>query len=152
LAEGLSACLWQIGGVPQQHRTDNLSAAVVRIERGERQYTQRYQALMTHYAMQPSTRGPGEAHENGDVEQAHQRFKEALDQALRLRGSRDFGDRAAYTRFLLDLLRRRTTTRAVRWAEEREQLRPLPTRPLDPTQDLRIVVSRFATIRVLRNL
>src|SRR6266508_1875883 len=33
LAEGLESCLWQLGGVPQQHRTDNLSAAVVRIER-----------------------------------------------------------------------------------------------------------------------
>jgi hypothetical protein len=41
LAEGLEACLWQIGGGAEQHRTDNLSAAVVRIERGERQYTER---------------------------------------------------------------------------------------------------------------
>jgi transcriptional regulator with XRE-family HTH domain len=152
LAEGLEACLWQIAGVPQQHRTDNLSAAVVRIERGERTYTERYQALMTHYAMQPSTNQPGEAHENGDVEQAHHRFKQAVDQALRLRGSRDFADRAAYTRFLHDLVRRRNATRQLRWAEEREQLRPLPTRPLDPAQELRLSVSRFATIRVLRNL
>jgi transposase len=83
LAEGLESCLWQLGGVPQQHRTDNLSAAVVRIERGERHYTERYQALMDHYHMQPSTNNPGEAHENGDVEQSHFRFKEAVDQALR---------------------------------------------------------------------
>jgi transcriptional regulator with XRE-family HTH domain len=152
LAEGLEACLWQIGGIPRQHRTDNLSAAVVRIERGERHYTERYLALMQHYDLVPSTNQPGEAHENGDVEQAHHRFKQALDQALRLRGSRDFADRAAYTHFLQDLLRRRNTTRAVRWAEEREQLRPLPARPLEPTQDLRIAVSRFATIRVLHNL
>jgi transcriptional regulator with XRE-family HTH domain len=42
LAEGLESCLWQLGGVPQQHRTDNLSAAVVRIERGgDRHYTER---------------------------------------------------------------------------------------------------------------
>lgn len=31
----------------------------------------------------------------GDVEQAHVRFKEAVDQALRVRGSREFADRAA---------------------------------------------------------
>jgi hypothetical protein len=99
LAEGLESCLWQVGGVPEQHRTDNLSAAVVRIERGgERHYTERYQALMDHYHMQPSTNNPGEAHENGDVEQAHFRFKQAVDQALRLRGSRDFASRAAYLR------------------------------------------------------
>jgi transcriptional regulator with XRE-family HTH domain len=153
LAEGLEACLWQIGGVPRQHRTDNLSAAVVRIEcSGQRSYTERYLALMQHYDLRPSTNQPGEAHENGDVEQAHHRFKEAVDQALRLRGSRDFADRAAYTRFLHDLVRHRNLTRQVRWAEECAQLRPLPTRPLEPTQELRIAVSRFATIRVLRNL
>ena len=67
LAEGIEACLWHLGGAPQQHRTDNLSAAVVKIERQERHYTARYQALMAHYHMQPSTNQPGEAHENGDV-------------------------------------------------------------------------------------
>ncbi len=152
LAEGLEGCLWQLGGVPQQHRTDNLSAAVVRIDQGERQYTERYQALMTHYGMQPSTNQPGEAHENGDVEQAHYRFKEAVDQALRLHGSRDFADRAAYARFLQNLIRHRNTTRQLRWSEERELLRPLPTRPLDPSQEVLVTVSRFATMRVLRNL
>jgi transcriptional regulator with XRE-family HTH domain len=153
LAEGLEACLWQLGGVPLQHRTDNLSAAVVTIApAGERLYTERYLGLMAHYHMQPSTNQPGEAHENGDVEQAHHRFKEAVDQALRLRGSRDFADRAAYARWLHELVRQRNLTRATRFAEEREQLRPLPTMPLEPAQDLSVGVSRFATIRVLRNV
>lgn len=152
LAEGFEACLWQLGGAPLQHRTDNLSAAVVKIERGTRQYTERYLALMAHYQLQPSTNTPGEPHENGDVEQAHYRFKQAVDQALRLRGARDFVDRAAYTRWLHDLVRQRNATRAVRAAEERTHLQPLPTLPLDPVQHLRVTVSRFATIRVLRNL
>src|SRR5919202_6866395 len=43
LAEGLEACLWQLGGVPQQHRTDNLSAAVQSIATGgQRTWTDRY--------------------------------------------------------------------------------------------------------------
>ncbi len=111
LAEGLESCLWQLGGVPQQHRTDNLSAAVVRIERGERHYTERYQALMDHY----------------------------------------FASRAAYLRFVSDLVRLRNQTRQQKWGEERERLSPLPTMPLDPAQELRVTVSRFSTIRVLRN-
>jgi len=152
LAEGVEACLWQVGGTPQQHRTDNPSAAVVKIMVGERHYTDLYLGLMAHYQMQPSTNQPGIAHENGDVEQAHHRFKEAVDQALRLRGSRDFADRAAYSRWLHELVRQRNATRAVRWAEERLTLQPLPTTLLDPAQDLPVTVSRFATIRVLRNL
>ena len=152
LAEGLESCLWQLGGVPEHHRTDNLSAAVVRIERGgERHYTERYQALMNHYHMQPSTNTPGEAHENGDVEQSHFRFKDALDQALRLHGSRDFADRAAYLRFVAGLVRLRNQTRQEKWGEERERLAPLPSVPLDPAQELRVSVSRFSTIRLLRN-
>src|SRR6266508_2200116 len=152
LAEGLESCLWQLGGVPEQHRTDNLSAAVVRIERsGERHYTERYQALMSHYAMQPSTNTPGEAHENGDVEQSHFRFKDARDQALRVRGSREFADRAAYLRFVSDRVRLCNQTRQARWGEQREHLSPLPRVPRDPVQELRVHVSRFSTIRVVRN-
>ncbi len=106
---------------------------------------------MDHYHMQPSTNNPGEAHEHGAVEQSHFRFKDAVDQALRLRGSRDFADRAAYLRFLSDLVRLRKHTRQQQWGEERERVSPLPTPPLDPAQELRITVSRFSTIRVLRN-
>ena len=152
LAEGLEACLWQIGGVPQTHRTDNLSAAVYVLERaGRKQFTDRYQALMAHYGMQPTTNTPGEAHENGDVEQAHFRFQQAVDQTLRVRGSRDFDTRTAYTQFLHDLVHQRNRTRQTRWAEDRAALRPLPATPLAPCRELRLTVSRFSTIQVLRN-
>ncbi len=47
LAEGIERALWQIGGVPQQHRTDHLSAAVRHLRQPEREdWTVRYQALM----------------------------------------------------------------------------------------------------------
>jgi transposase len=152
LAEGLEHCLWQIGGVPQHHRTDNLSAAVQTIAAdGQRTWTDRYSALMQHYGMTPSTNTPGEAHENGDVEQAHFRFKEAVDQALRVRGSRDFADRAAYANWLQELVRKRNATRQARWSDDLAALRPLPKAPLHPCRELRLVVSRFSTIRVLHN-
>ena len=152
LAEGLEFCLWQVGGVPEHHRTDNLSAAVQAIEPdGQRRWTDRYLALMTHYGMTPSTNQPGEAHENGDVEQAHHRFKQAVDQALRARGSRDFADRASYVAWLQELTRKRNQTRQLRWATERDTLRPLPTSPLHPCRELPVTVTRFSTIRVLHN-
>jgi hypothetical protein len=152
LAEGLEACLWQLGGVPQQHRTDNLSAAVHLLDAdGRKDFTTRYTALMGHYGMQPTTNTPGEAHQNGDVEQAHYRFKQAVDQALRVRGHRDFPTRAAYLRFLTDLVRQRNLTRQVAIAEEQPHLRPLPALPLNPYQELRLKVGPFSTIQVLRN-
>ena len=152
LAEGLEACLWQLGGVPQQHRTDHLSAAIRPLDAaGRAQATARYTALLAHYGMEATTNNAGASHENGDVEQAHFRFKQAVDQAVRGRGSREFPERAAYLRFLQLLVKQRNLTRQARWAEERAVLRPLPATPLGLCRERRVVVSRFSTIQVLRN-
>ena len=152
LVEGIETCLWHLGGVPQRHRTDHLSAAIRPLDAaGRAQASERYSALMRHYGMEPTTNTLGVAHENGDVEQSHYRFKEAVDQALRVRGSRDFLDRLTYTRFLQHLVTQRNLTRQVRWAEEQAVLRPLPASPLALCRELRVPVSRFSTIQVLRN-
>jgi hypothetical protein len=153
LAEGMEKALWQIGGVPQQHRTDHLSAAVRHLPKTDQEeWTARYQALMSHYGMQPTWNNAGIAHENGDVEQAHHRFKQAVDQALRARGSRDFADRSAYEHFLQTLVYKRNQTRRARFAAEREALLPLPATALAPCKELRVMVSRFSTIAVLGNV
>lgn len=152
LAEGIEAALWQLGGVPQQHRTDHLSAAIRPLDTpGRAAATDRYAALLAHYGMVATTNNAGVAHENGDVEQAHHRFKQAVDQALRVRGGRDFPTRAAYDQFLQELVRRRNLTRQARFAEERAALRPLPAAPLHPCREVRVAVTRFSTIQVLRN-
>jgi hypothetical protein len=152
LVEGLEGALWALGGVPRQHRTDHLGAAIKPLDAdGQAQVRERYAAVMRHYGLEPTTNNLGVAHENGDIEQAHHRFKEAADQALRARGSRDFADRAAYERFLAELVRRRNATREARWAEERAALRPLPATPLAPCREVYARVSRFSTIHILRN-
>jgi hypothetical protein len=152
LVEGFETSLWQLGGVPRQHRTDHLSAAIHPLSTdGRAQAKERYRLLMVHYGLEPTTNNLGVAHENGDVEQEHRQFKRAVDQALRTRGSREFGDRAAYNRFLQNLVKKRNLTRHTRWLEEREALRPLPAAPLGLCREVRVPVSRFSTIQVLLN-
>jgi hypothetical protein len=153
LAEGLEAALAAFGGVPTSHRTDNLSAAIRELgKEGRRDFTVAYRALLEHYGMSGSTNHPGVSHQNGDVESAHHQFKCALDQALRVRGHRDFHDRGAYAQFLSELVRRRNATRSARFAVEREYLRPLPPAPLLPCKELLIKVNRFSLIRVQSNV
>ena len=153
LAEGIEKALWQIGGVPEQHRTDHLTAAVRHLRKEEREdWTLRYQALMQHYRMQPTWNNQGVAHENGDVEQSHHRFKQAVDQALRVRWCRDFSNRSAYEHFVQDLVYKRNQTRDARFTAEQEALRPLPAAPLSPCKELRVTVSRFSTIHVNSNI
>ncbi len=146
------SCLWQLGGVPKAHRTDQLTAAVQRLDaEGRRDWNARYAALLAHYGMEPTKSQAGEAHQNGDVEQSHHRFKLAVDQALRVRGHRDFPNRAGYLRFLQELVTQRNHTRTTRFAAERAALRPLPTMPLLPCREVRAVVGQGSTMQVLGN-
>src|SRR5256885_13985723 len=152
LAEGIEKALCQIGGVPEQHRTDHLSAAVRHLRQPEKEeWTVRYQALMAHYGLQPTWNNVSIAHENGDVEQSHHRFKEAVDQALRVRASRDFATRAAYEHFLQNLIHKRNQTRREKFSAEQATLRPLPSRELAPCTALQAVVSQLPTITVVQN-
>ena len=102
MSAGLQNALWELGGVPKRHRTDRLSAAVHK-DCNPEEFTQRYQGVLRHYGITGEKIRAGEAHENGDIEQRHHRYKKALDQALMLRGSRDFESREAYETFLQKL-------------------------------------------------
>ena len=104
--------------MPQLHRTDRLTAAVQPGVEGPKAFKQRYQALLRHYGLQGQAIQAGKGNENGDVEQSHHRFKQAVDQALMLRGSRDFPSRDAYAAFLRQVFRQQNAGRAARLAEE----------------------------------
>jgi hypothetical protein len=50
--------------------------------------------------MEPSRNNAGIAHENGSIESAHGHLKQALEDALLLRGTRDFANLHAYRAFV----------------------------------------------------
>ncbi len=106
---------------------------------------------IAHYSLTASHNTPGRGHENGDIEQAHHRFKRAVHQELILRGSRDFGDRAEYDAFLRRLLKRRNATRRTRLAEELAVMRALPARRLEDDTRVSVRVSRNSTVLVRGN-
>ena len=129
LAEGLQNALWALGGVPLEHRSDSLSAAFRNLDRdAQEDLTQRYQGLMRHYDMTPSRNNPGVAHENGSIESPHGHLKKALEDALLLRGSRDFDDLDAYRRFVDEIVGRRNANNRKRIELERGTLADLPKR------------------------
>ena len=151
LSEGLQEALWALGGVPDKHRSDQLSAAVHRLGEGEK-FTARYEALMAHYGLEPQKTQPASPHENGDIERRHGVLKARVDQALMLRGSRDCESREAYEKFLHTILDRLNTGRSERLAEEREVLGTLPPARLPACKEVRGVrVSKGSLIRVDRN-
>jgi len=150
LSEGLQNALWDLGGAPEKHRTDRLTAAVQKPDNPEI-FTQRYRALLGHYGLQGQRIQANSPNENGDVEQRHYRFKEALDQSLMLRGSRDFSDRQEYALFLRKLFAQLNSGRKDRFREELGLLKPLPAKRLDSCKRLHVRVGQSSTIQVYRN-
>jgi len=152
LSEGIQNALWRLGAVPEAHRSDRLTAAVNRVPDPE-VFNRRYLGLLQHYRLQAQRTNAHRANENGDVEQRHHRFKQAADQALMLRGSRDFESREAYEAFLAELRDQVNAGRTRRLAEERAVMRALPERRLPSHRHLHGVrVDHQSLIRVDRNV
>jgi len=142
LAEGLQNALWGLGCVPREHRTDSLSAAFRNLDRNAQDdLTRRYEELCAHYGMTPTRNNPGVAHENGAIESAHGHLKKAIDDALLLRGSRDFDDLGNYRRFVDEVVGRRNRRNAKRLEVERPSLLVLPARRTTDYEEVLVTVT-----------
>jgi hypothetical protein len=149
LSTGLQKALWDCGGVPQQHRTDSLSAAYRNL--GGRRHsplTQLYEGLCHHYRLQPTRNNKGVAHENGAIEAPHGHFKRRLTQALLLRGSCDFESVTAYQQFIDQVVDKQNARCQTKFAEEQPHLQPLPHYRYVDYEELSVRVSCFSSINV----
>ena len=148
LQQGLQAALWTLGGVPQVLRSDNTSAATHEKRRSRgRALNDSYQALLDHYGLESTLINSGESHENGVAEQAHFRLKDAIDQALMLRGSRDFDSLDDYTGFVRKVVDRRNRLVMGKLEQERPHLQPLPPAPVPEYVNYRARVRKWSTIQ-----
>src|SRR5580692_10156258 len=142
LAEGLQNALWTLGGVPEQHRSDSLSAAFRHLDRdAQEDLTRRYEDLVAHYGMTPTRNNPGVAHENGSIESPHGHLKRALADALLLRASRDFDDLPAWRGFVDEIVGRGNARNAKRIDQERMALKKLPVRKTADYEEVNVDVT-----------
>lgn len=142
LTSGLQDALWMAGGVPEEHRTDSLSAAFNNLAERE-ELTRRYAGLCEHYGMRASRSNPGQSHENGSIESRQGSLKVALEQALLLRGTREFADLPSYEQFVAETVRRLNARCARAWEGERASCKPLPARRTADFEELDARVSKF---------
>jgi transposase InsO family protein len=150
LVKGLQGGLWALGGVPERLRLDNLSAATHElVKTGGRMLTRRFAEVVEHYGVEASRIRPGESHENGIVEKAHHLLKSALEQALLLRGSREFPSVGAYMEFVGRVVEQTFHQgREARVTEERAALRPLPSSRVPEYTRVVVEVRKWSTIPV----
>ena len=142
LAEGLQNALWALGGVPEQHRSDSLSAAFRNLDADAKaDLTRRYEAFCAHYGMTPTRNNPGVSHENGSIESAHGHLKSKLADALLLRGSRDFDDLPGWRGFVDEIVGRGNARNAKRIDQERMALKELPARKTADYEEVNVEVT-----------
>ena len=150
LSKGFQNALWELGGVPKEHQIDRMSSAVNN-NCDRKEFTKRYGGLLKHYSIKGRKIQTGRANENGDIEQRHNRFKKALDQALLLRGSRDFESRRDYEDFLKRLFDQLNSGRRERLKEELPLLGRLPEKRLNDFKQLKVKVRPSSTIHLQNN-
>ena len=151
VSAGLQGAVWELKGVPRRVRSDNLTAAVQTIGR-EKKLQARYAGLLRHYGMEGTAINARKANENGDVESSHSQFKNAVEQALLLRGSRDFGSAAEYEEFTREVVGRKNAGREAKVQEERAVLRALPARKIEACRVAWARVGAGSTVSVDRNV
>ena len=153
LAQGLQDALWQLGGCPEEHRTDSLSAAFKNLCREEREdITQRYESLCDHYGMKVTRNNRGKSHENGSIEGPHGHLKRRLCQALALRGSYDFNSIEEYQQFIDRVVERHNRRHYALIEEERAVLNPLPCHKTCDFEEVIVRVTTSSTIMVKKGL
>ena len=148
-SDGLQNALAKSKGVPQEVRTDSLSAAYK--NNGTLvDFTVRYEELIAHYGFIATRNNRGVAHENGAIESSNRHIKSQVEQALRVRGSFDFNCRAEYEDFIESVTSRRNKRITTKFEQEQRQLQPLPVNKSVNYSQEYVRVTRTSTINVKR--
>ncbi len=111
-------------------------------------FNEDYLALMRHFGMKPRTTAVGAKEQNGDVEASNGALKRALEQALLVRGSRDFESADAWQAFIDDVVRKGNNARGKRVTEELQAMRELAVAKLPEFVEEKLRVSDWSTVRV----
>jgi transposase len=139
------------GGVPRRLAYDNLTAAVKRRVGAERELTDRFRALSSHYLFEPCFARPGEGHDKGGVE--------ARGKGIRLAHMTPIPQGDTLPHIAAEVLAeveeaatskvgRDGRTVLSKFEEEAAHLRPLPPAPFDVRRVVPLTVSRQALVRL----
>ncbi len=136
-----------LGGIPQQGLYDNAKTQVVKILEGpEREEHERFSSLRSHYLFDSHFCRPRHGNEKGAVENLVKYVRQhvlvpvpAFDSWDELNAS------------LLTWCEQEKDKHQVEWAEEKQALRPLPTRPFCAARPQIVKVNRYALVVIDRN-
>jgi hypothetical protein len=152
LSEGMQEALFSLGGSPQEHRTDSLSAAFKNISTiAQKDLTDNYERLCAYFNMKPTRNNKGVKHENGSVESAHGHLKNRISQELILRGSEDFKSLSEYERWVHDIVKSSNKRNCKDLKGEILALQKLPRYKTDDYEVKSVKISNLSII-IIKNV
>lgn len=140
-----------IGGVAQRVVYDNLSLAVKKVVGSQRELTERFKTLVSHYVYEPCFTRVGEGHDKGAVENAGKNIRlQHLVPIPRGDNLREISEavlkelEASYEK----KFNSEKISVASMFAEEKKYLNPLPIVEFDPRKVVMCAVSNKALVRI----
>jgi transposase len=154
LKKGLQVGMKRMGKIPRDLWSDCSSAATHQLsgKSSERGFNQNYLDVCAHFGMRPHTIEVGKPNQNGDVESSNGHLKRRIDQALMIRGSRDFESKEAFMDFVEQLMDKLNQEVEQKRQEELALMRDLPVSDLCEFETTLARVSRSSTITVRRTV
>lgn len=151
LLDGHVRAFKALGGIPQRIVYDNLSLAVKKVLGGERELTDKFKSLVSHYLYEPCFTRVGEGHDKGGVEQAGKNIRlqhmTPIPQADSLKQISEEIQNQIKTSYHKKLNAERISV-AKAFEEEKKYLKALPEREFDPRVMVMCKVSNKALVRI----
>ena len=140
-----------LGGIPWRLVYDNLTSAVKKVVRGERDLNGRFRALVSHYLFEPCFARPGEGHDKGGVESRGKGVRLSHMVPIPRGSSLDAisselqDDLDQETQWKRDIAGR---TVAERFDQEALRMRPLPARQFEASRVVCVRVSSSSKVQI----
>jgi hypothetical protein len=122
LTQGFSNAVEELGAVATQHFA-HTSKSILSGDPSRKSFSYSWREFLSHYRVVPSTSSPPQ---KGRQRDPHASFREALEEELAKRKSRNFPTVASYEKFLQEFRLRRNEKKQAAFDHELPCLKPLP--------------------------
>jgi transposase len=150
VVSGVQNAFLTLGGVTRRLRSDSLTAAVNNLN-SKHAFQSGYRSFLEHFGVTGHRINVRQPQENGDCESSHGHLKDFLDQALRLRGNRNFESLDQLRTFIDEQLAKRNAKRREAISRERAVLASLPPTLFPTFTQVELQVPTTSVIRLKQN-
>lgn len=142
--------LYAINATPTFLQVDNSSAATHQIKKDakERVFNDELVKISEYYGFSLRATNVDSPNENGDVESLNGHLKRRVNQALLIRGSREFNTMEDYDIFLKKIIEKANRSRFEKLNEELKVMKAIPKNPLPEYQENYVTVRSGSTVNI----